>query len=235
MGFSVKYLPNVANFKIMLGLRNRLFQLFGVNTRVAPRLEFSGWLNNASNKFVYYRLRRLFVLSDKIHRLGQTELAVQFWQEAWQLMSTEPMLTMAYNKIRNGWHRDIPLWKVKSELSEVRSLVRSKSVDLDYKRVYIPKPGDKWRPLGVPTPSWRVYLHMYNCMLAIYVRPLIHPSQHGYQAGKGVLTAWEEIVSKLNSPNIYEFDLKQFFPRVSTQYLSRYLLERASMPLKEVY
>jgi len=80
MGFSVKYLPNVADFKILLGSFDRIFQIFGLTTRVAPALEFSGWLNAKANKFVYYRMKRLFILSNKC--TTNKSLAVQFWKEA---------------------------------------------------------------------------------------------------------------------------------------------------------
>jgi len=72
-------------------------------------------------------------------------------------------------------------------------------------------------------------------MLALFVRPYLSDDQHGYQVGKGTLTAWASVVQKLKEPNIYEFDLKQFFPRVNTQYLSRKLLEDCGMPVAEVY
>lgn len=151
-------------------------------------------------------------------------------------MRSASYATIATHKILFGWHRKYPYWWVLKTVKEARQLAKTKSTNIDYKRVYIPKPGDQWRPLGVPSASWRIYLNMYSTILRWYIQPHIPSSQHGYIANRGILTAWEEIVNKvINQPDIYEFDLKQFFPSVSTSYISKLLQERCHLPIKEIY
>ena len=81
----------------------------------------------------------------------------------------------------------------------------------NYKIVEIPKGNGEMRPLGVPTPAWRIYLHGLNNILTVWLSLYIPDSQHGFYPGRGTGTAWKTILSEvLASPNIYEFDLRKF-------------------------
>lgn len=58
----------------------------------------------------------------------------------------------------------------------------------------------------------------------MFILPGISDSQHGFQPGKGTMTAWREIISKvINSPDIYEFDLEKFFDQVNLNTILRRL------------
>lgn len=50
--------------------------------------------------------------------------------------------------------------------------------------------------------------------------------QHGFLPHRGTGTAWKEILTKvIPSSNIYEFDLKQFFPSVNVEELQKALIK----------
>lgn len=64
---------------------------------------------------------------------------------------------------------------------------------------------------------------MWNNILSIFLEPNLPESQHGFRPGRG--TAWHELLTKvITAKNIYEFDLKKFFDRVSTAYITEKLL-----------
>jgi len=68
---------------------------------------------------------------------------VLFWKIGWSLMRSTSFVTMATQKILFGWHRKYPYWKVLKTANRVLEIARSRDSNLDYKRVYIPKPGDQ--------------------------------------------------------------------------------------------
>jgi hypothetical protein len=134
-------------------------------------------------------------------------------------------------------------------LDEVGEQAKNRSTDLQFHRTYIPKTKDlekagiplggvipgtgkiNARPLGVPSPAWRVYLHCLNNLI-VWSRQGLEGNQHAYIPGRGVLTAWKEISSRLDSSEfIAEFDLKAFFPSVKLSALSQDLLWNFNYPI----
>lgn len=76
-------------------------------------------------------------------------------------------------------------------------------------------------------------MHSYQAFLMIFLQDKISDHQHGFYRGRGTKTAWKEVLNVvLNAENIYEFDLKGFFPSVDVQQTVFLLEKEYGMPEK---
>jgi retron-type reverse transcriptase len=137
------------------------------------------------------------------------------------LFKSHSYRTMCFNHVYPNWHRKFKYSVVKNILI---SLANLNLKSYRYKTVHIPKADGSTRPLGVPSPAWRVFLHGLNNILLVWLSPYLHPSQHGFRPGRGTLTAWQELMRKTNYNSIYEFDMTKFFDSVNLHYLEKILL-----------
>jgi len=222
--YPIKFLPNVKSFSIKLKKYDWLLSLFGILRNDKADLKFEPWKNGRINRYVAWQFIRLNKCRNNPNK---------FWRIAWVLMSSISYNVLSFNHVCKGWHRSLPYWKVLKIVEESRWLAKQKAYELQYWRTYIPKANKGKRPLGVPSPAWRCYLHMHASILIMWLKDHISESQHAYQTGQGVLTAWKELVSVLIDPDIkdiYEFDLKGFFDGVRTDTLGKLLKYRTKMP-----
>lgn len=83
-------------------------------------------------------------------------------------------------------------------------------------RTWIESPPGKYRPLGVSSLPWRIYLKGLTIFLENNLRGSWDPTQHAYMSGRGTFTCWKDIITKaLKARDIYEYDFKGFFNNVN--------------------
>lgn len=226
---SFKILPNISSFSIILGKVNPLLLASGLINRYKPRIEY---VTNRNRHFNRYLMRMQVILARK------RQYPKIYWRYAHLLISrSNSYLVTCMHSIDKNLYRNETLKNYKLLILEVNKLrgwtaggfnKSTLSHILKFHRTYIPK-GDTVRPLGVPSLAWRIYLNMLLHPLVSFVK--ISPHQHGFQPFKGTNSAWKDILLEgINANDIFEFDLKQFFPSVSLPLASRILSESLGMP-----
>lgn len=210
-------LPNIEKFKITLAPHDWLFLLFGLYRRFSSSQEFWNWKNAKANRYVAYMFKRL---NTQVRYGRYTDAETTFWL----LMNSSAYQTIALNKVLKGWYKTMKWSKVKRVLKRVKYLSKNRVTDIDFKRVYIDKGQGKWRPLGVPSAEWRIYLHMLNCLITEWRSVSEGNYQHAFLPGRGVISAWAQLFPLLQSErNIYEADFESFFDSIKHSAIKREL------------
>jgi len=218
-----KFIPNVKKMRVEISEEDELFKEHGIEkNKFKARLISEKYENEHLNRYARHQLNRLRKSSGKVYWVIATYL----------IKRSNVFFILGLNHVFPKWSREIGLSKVIRLATAVRRIAWSTEKSIDSSRIYISKSNGKLRPLGVPTPAWRIYLHMFNQMLVYYLhtKNLFHEDQHGFRPGRGTKTAWESILKHvLHSRDIYEFDLKNFFDSVNLDYISK-ILKKKGIP-----
>lgn len=221
-------LPNIKDFVIEIRPFDWLTSLFGFLRRQPTKTTMYTWLNGKPNLYVDYmfrRLRKAVLAGDKVG--AQNAI--------WILMTSSSYQVVGINHVMRNWHRKLTWKEVRILAKQVHKLAKRRATNIDFARAYIPKNATSkdMRPLGVPTPAWRVYLHMYNNCLVEWRQVTEPGNQHAYLPGRGVITAWRDLTKMLNKPHIFEADFKGFFDKVRHDGIEMILYNQLRLPFSE--
>jgi len=170
-----------------------------------------------ANKYLNRQYNRI----DRQLQAGDKERAFAIWN----ILHKRSDLWWLVLIVRKTPFLELSVLRVKALLKGVKFLANRESLNLRYKRVFLPEykaDGSlkKMRPLGVPSIEWRLIAASYEFMLVNVWAGTWAPNQYACMPGRGVPDAWIEILSRFargDVKNIIGFDLAKFF---DTVYLS---------------
>lgn len=237
-------IPAVESFEIISGDQNPLLKGTGLDRKLPKKVIRKVHAENEQmNDYIAMRIRAM----RKALKAGHPEM---FWKMVRRDMKYSTAFRLScFNTVCRGWYKDLDIGRVFQILYGVKLILERDLTELKYFRVDIPKgtpaeilkfhmenPNELWpgktRPLGVPTAPWRVVLNMWNGFLTLFLEHEIKPFNHAFMPRVGTNTALKSfIVNVLPYSNIYEFDLKGFFPNVSIPKVLEMLKDRG-MPVR---
>lgn len=216
-------IPNCAKFRLDERKLDPRWLSLGIEKKVKIDPVITEYKNGKMNQYMKYQIKRLYNMKSD---------PVKFWKTCKLILLYSSVFRVsAINHVCTNWYKSMEYYKILRANKKVDKIIKTDNWSIVYHRVYIPKK-NTFRPLGVPTLEWRIYLHMINNFMHMFVKDYLLPSQHGFIPGRGTLSAWKEIMTKaISKPYIYECDLKQFFPSVNVSKLGKLLETDLKVPL----
>src|SRR6266566_2744909 len=158
----------------------------------------------------------------KFDKLFQKLYNIELWLLAYQSIAPEPgnMTPGVDGKTIDGAGMKL----IQEAIADLKA---SRYKPIPVRRVYIPKPNGKQRPLGIPGFREKLLGTVLKLILEAIYEPTFSENSHGFRPGRSCHTALEAVKREMNGARWWvEGDIKGYFDHVSHNTLLRILSKR---------
>jgi len=235
-------LSNMENFSNNVGRWNEELLAYGIKTReklndlsnntsrVGSQIHLINYktLNSKGNQYLKRQYKRLSVLR-KSNRI------TAYWNLSWTLMCSSWSYRIAsLCSWKSNWVTLFTGREINQLFKELNKILNLQQLQTLITNVWIESPKGKWRQLGIPPKSWRLYFHMLNQFLSYIYSPHLDPSIYdGFLYNRGCKSWWSNLIWNnylTKFPNIIEFDFSSGFPNISRYILRQALISDQLLP-----
>jgi len=190
-------------------------------------------LSSKGNSFLKRQYSRLRTLREQ-HKI------LAYWRVFYLLLTTSWIFKLAcLNSWKPRWYKTLSLKDLSKIWNGLYRILTLETKQTIIRNVWIESPAGKWRQLGIPNKSWRLYLHILNMFLSYLYDPLLPKSIYdGFIFNRGCKSWWESV---LWSPLlqtfswIYELDFSSGFPNISLHSVKEALAYDGLVPLPLIH